>query len=76
MYTPRFGMNYVTHQAVTARLGATSRARTNEARAARVATSSPSHDDEAGALWRMLSVVAVVALVAAGSVFAVWVGGL
>lgn len=76
MYTPRYGMNYIAQQTVAARLDATSRARNNEAQAVPLAAPTSSHDEEAGALWRLLGVIAVVALVAAGSVLAVWVGGL
>jgi hypothetical protein len=65
MYTPRYGLGYVTQQKVNARLGAMRVAGAHE----------PAASDEAGAIWRMLTVLGVIAVVAVGTVLAIVAGG-
>lgn len=65
MYTPRYGLGYVTQQRVNARLGAM-----------QVAEAQPqAASDEAGALWRMLALLGVIAVVAIGAVLAIVAAG-
>jgi hypothetical protein len=66
MYTPRYGLGYVTQQRINAQLGAMRAAEERE-------HLSPA--DESGAIWRMLSVLGVIAVVVVGSVLAIVAAG-
>lgn len=74
MYTPRYGMHYVAQQTSAARLNALRRDITMGRSRGTVPTSP--HDEEAGALWRMLTTVGVVFVVLLGGVVAMWAAGL
>lgn len=75
MYTPRYGMHYVAQQTSAARLTAIQQQETTAGRARGIAPPSL-HDEEAGALWRMLTTVGVVFVVLLGGVVAMWAAGL
>jgi hypothetical protein len=76
MYTPRYGMHYVTQQTSEARLNAIRQHREAIMGRSRGAAPPSIHDEESGALWRMLTTVAVVFVVVLGGVVAMWAAGL
>ena len=76
MYTPRYGMHYVSQQTGTARLSALRQQQESTAGRARGIAPPSLHDEEAGALWRMLTTVGVVFVVLLGGVIAMWAAGL
>lgn len=76
MYTPRYGMHYVSQQTSTARLNAIRQQRETTAGRSRAMAPPSVHDEEAGALWRMLTTVAVLFVVLLGGVVAMWAAGL
>lgn len=77
MYTPRYGMHYVTQQTSTARLNAIRQHReTTAGRSRAMAPPSVVHAEEAGALWRMLTTAAVMFVVLLGGVVAMWAAGI
>jgi hypothetical protein len=76
MYTPRYGMHYVTRQTSEARLNAIRQQRETTMGRSRGVAPPSLHDEEAGALWRMLTTVVVVFVVLLGGVVAMWAAGL
>jgi len=76
MYTPRYGMHYVSQQTSTARLSAIRQQQESTAGRTRGIAPPSLHDEEAGALWRMLTTVGVVFVVLLGGVVAMWAAGL
>lgn len=71
MHTPRYDISYIAQRTMAARLAAAVQAR--DASFGSQASLGESHAGEAGAPWRLVGVVAVIA---AGFVLAAWVGGL
>jgi hypothetical protein len=76
MYTPRYGMHYVSQQTSSARLNAIRQQQETTAGRTRGMAPPSLHEEEAGAIWRMLTTVAVVFVVLLGGVVAMWAAGL
>lgn len=66
MYTPRYGLGYVTQQRINAQLGALRSADLHR---------RPLSSDDLSALKRMAMVLGVIAVVAAGMVLAILAAG-
>jgi len=76
MYSPRYGMHYVTRQTSEARLKAIRHQQEATMGRSRGVAPPSIHDEEAGALWRMLTTVGVVFVVLLGGVVAMWAAGM
>ena len=76
MYTPRYGMHYVAQQTSLIRLAALRQQQDTTMGRSRGVAPPSLHDEEAGALWRMLTTVGVVFVVLLGGVVAMWAAGL
>ncbi|KQW75027.1 hypothetical protein ASC89_25875 [Devosia sp. Root413D1] len=76
MYTPRYGMHYVAQQTSQIRLAALRQQQETTMGQSRGVAPPSLHDEEAGALWRMLTTVGVVFVVLLGGVVAMWAAGL
>lgn len=76
MYSPRYGMHYVAQQTSAARLNAIRQHQESTAGRSRAMAPPSVHEEEAGALWRMLTTVAVMFVVLLGGVVAIWAAGI
>jgi type VI protein secretion system component VasF len=69
-------MHYVSQQTSSARLNAIRQQQETTAGRTRGMAPPSLHEEEAGAIWRMLTTVAVVFVVLLGGVVAMWAAGL
>lgn len=76
MYTPRYGMHHIAQQTSAARLKAIRQQHELVAGRSRGVAPPPLLADEAGALWRMVTSIAVVFVVLFGGAVAIWTAGL